>query len=191
MFMKLGKTIVWSFILLILVAALYRVIPGRPYGFAPQWAMAIFAGAIVRDKKFALIIPVLSMFFSDLFYQILYSSGLTNMQGFYEGQWQNYLLFGLLTFIGFLIKKINVINVLLASIAAPTIYFILSNLILWAGWSGTRGLGRPKTWDGLLLCYNDALPFYRTSLISTLVFSAILFGSFYIISRNSTKTVTA
>jgi Family of unknown function (DUF6580) len=189
--MKLGKTIVWSFILLILVAALYRVIPGRPYGFAPQWAMAVFAGAIIKDRKFALIVPVLSMFFSDMFYQILYSSGLTTMQGFYEGQWQNYLLFGSLTFIGFLIKKINVISVLLASIAAPTIYFILSNLILWAGWTGTRGLGRPKTWDGLLLCYNDALPFYRTSLISTMVFSAILFGSFYIISRNATKAVTA
>ena len=189
--MKLGKTIVWSFILLILVAALYRVIPGRPYGFAPQWAMAIFAGVIIKDKKFALIIPVLSMFFSDMFYQILYASGLSDMQGFYEGQWQNYLLFGMLTLIGFLIKKINVLNVLLASIAAPTIYFILSNLVLWGGWSGTRGLGRPKTWDGLLLCYNDALPFYRTSLISTLVFSAILFGSFYIISRNSTKTITA
>jgi hypothetical protein len=153
--------------------------------------MAIFAGAIIKDKKFALIIPVLSMFFSDMFYQILYASGLSNMQGFYEGQWQNYLLFGSLTFIGFLIRKINLVNVLIASIAAPTIYFILSNLILWAGWSGTRGLGRPKTWDGLMLCYNDALPFYRTSLISTMVFSAILFGSFYIISRYSTKAVTA
>ncbi|MFI5155206.1 MAG: DUF6580 family putative transport protein [Chitinophagales bacterium] len=189
--MKLSKTIIWSFVLLVFVAALYRVIPGRPYGFAPQWAMAIFAGAVIKDRKFALIIPVLSMFFSDMFYQILYSSGLSDMQGFYEGQWQNYILFGSLTFIGFLVKKINLVNVLLAAIAAPTAYFILSNLILWAGWSGTRGLGRPKTWDGLILCYNDALPFYRTSLISTLVFSGILFGSFIIISKYSARTATA
>lgn len=189
--MKLSKTIIWSFVLLILVAAIYRVIPGRPYGFAPQWAMAVFAGAIIKDKKFALIIPVLSMFFSDMFYQVLYASGLSDMQGFYEGQWQNYILFGSLTFVGFFIKKINIVSVLLASVAAPTIYFILSNLILWAGWTGTRGLGRPKTWDGLVLCYNDALPFYRTSVISTIVFSAILFGSFFIISRNSTKVVSA
>jgi hypothetical protein len=189
--MKLSKTIVWSFILLVIVAAFYRIIPGRPYGFAPQWAMAIFAGAVIKDKKFALIIPVLSMFFSDMFYQVLYASGLSDMQGFYEGQWQNYILFGSLSFIGFLIKRINVVNVLMASIAAPTIYFILSNLILWAGWSGTRGLGRPKTWDGLLLCYNDALPFYRTSIESTIVFSAILFGSFYFITRNAVRTATA
>jgi hypothetical protein len=189
--MKLNKTIVWSFITLVVVAALYRVIPGRPYGFAPQWAMAIFAGAVIRDKKFALIIPVLSMFFSDLLYQVLYSSGLSDLPGFYEGQWQNYILFGSLTFIGMMIRKINLLNIALASLASPTVYFILSNFVLWAGWTGTRGLGRPKTWAGLMQCYNDALPFYRTSLIATMVFSGILFGSYYLVTRNAQKTVTA
>jgi Family of unknown function (DUF6580) len=173
-----------------IVAALYRVIPGRPFGFAPQLAMAIFAGAVIKDRKFALIIPVLSMFFSDMFYQILYSSGLSTIQGFYEGQWQNYLLFGLMTFVGFMIRKINVINVITASFIAPTLYFILSNFILWAG-TGTRGLGRPKTWSGLMQCYNDALPFYRMSLLATLVFSGIFFGTYYLISKNASKTVTA
>lgn len=189
--MKLNKTIIWSLILLVAVAALYRIIPGRPYGFAPQWAMALFAGAIIKDKKWALIIPVLSMFISDLLYQILYNAGLSNMPGFYEGQWQNYVLFGLLAFIGFLIRKLNVLNILIASLAAPTVYFILSNLILWAGWTGTRGLGRPKTWSGLLLCYNDALPFYWTSLAATVVFSGVLFGSYYLINRNAVKMANA
>ena len=78
-----------------------------------------------------------------------------------------------------------------ASLAAPTIYFILSNFILWAGWTGTRGLGRPKTFDGLLLCYNDAIPFYRTSLYATVIFSAILFGAYYLIRKNSLKPTTA
>ena len=63
--MKPSKNIVWSFVLLVIIAALYRIIPGRPFGFAPQWAMAIFAGAVIRDKKWAFIIPVLSMFVSD------------------------------------------------------------------------------------------------------------------------------
>jgi hypothetical protein len=187
--MKLNKNMVASLILLVLVASLYRIIPGRPYGFAPQWAMAIFAGAVIRDKKLAMILPVLSMFFSDMFYQILYSNGLSDIPGFYEGQWQNYILFGLLTFIGFQIRKLNVLNILLASLAAPTVYFILSNLILWAGWSGTRGLGRPKTWTGLMQCYNDALPFYRTSLFATVIFSALLFGSYFLISRNAERKV--
>jgi hypothetical protein len=189
--MKLNKTIIWSLILLVVVAALYRIIPGRPYGFAPQWAMALFAGAVIKDKKWALIIPVLSMFISDLLYQLLYNAGLSSIPGFYEGQWQNYVLFGLLAFVGFLIRKMNVLNILIASLVAPTVYFILSNFVLWAGWTGTRGLGRPKTWDGLMLCYTDALPFYRTSLIATVVFSGILFGSYYLINRNAAKTANA
>lgn len=189
--MKVDKNFGWAVILLILIAALYRVIPNRPFGFAPQWAIAVFAGAIIRDKKLALAIPILSMFFSDMFFQILYSSELSSTPGFYEGQWQNYVLFGLLTFIGFAIRKINVLNIFLASIAAPTVYFILSNFILWAGWSGTRGYGRPRTWGGLILCYSDGVPFYRTSIFATFIFSAILFGTYYLLRRNSVKTATA
>ena len=189
--MKLNKSIIPALLLLTLVAALYRSIPGRPWGFAPQWAMALFAGAVIKDKKWAFALPVLSMFISDLIYQFLYVNGLSTISGFYDGQWQNYLLFALLVTIGFFIKKISVLNVFIASLAAPTVYFILSNFVLWAGWSGTRGLGRPKTISGLMQCYTDALPFYRTSLIATIVFSAILFGIYYFISKKQTTLVTA
>jgi hypothetical protein len=188
--MQLSKRIFWTFTLLMIVAALYRVIPGRPYGFAPQWAMAIFAGAVIKDKKFALIIPVLSMFFSDMLFQILYTSGLSSMPGFYEGQWQNYTLFGLMTFIGFMVKKINVPSIISASLITPSVYFILSNFIVWAGSSGSRGLGRPKSLSGLLQCFVDGLPFYRVSLIATLIFSGIFFGSYYLISKYDSKTAT-
>ena len=52
------KSIIWALILLIVVAAVYRVIPGRPWGFAPQWAMALFAGAMIKDKKWAFALPL-------------------------------------------------------------------------------------------------------------------------------------
>ena len=181
--MKSYKNIVWSFFLLVIIAAVYRIIPGRPFGFAPQWAMAIFAGAVIKDKKWAFIIPVLSMFISDLFYQVLYLGGATNMPGFYEGQWQNYVLFALLVFVGMAIKKFNIIQVAAASLAAPTLYFLASNFLLWASNGTTRGLNRPKTFSGLMQCYVDAVPFYRMSILATLIFSAILFGS-YLFIRN-------
>jgi hypothetical protein len=179
--MKPTKNIVRSFILLIIIAAVYRIIPGRPYGFAPQWAMAVFAGVVIRDKKWALIIPVLSMFISDLLYQILYMSGVGNMPGFYEGQWQNYVLFALLAFVGMAVKKINVTQIAIASFVAPTVYFLASNFLLWASNGTTRGLDRPKTLNGLMLCYSDGIPFFRMSILATLVFSGILFGSYYLI----------
>ena len=188
--MKISKSVIIAMVLLVLVAALYRVFPNRPLGFAPQYAMAIFGGVIfVNNKKWAFLLPILSMFLSDLLFQVLYSNHLTSMQGFYEGQWQNYLLFAALTSIGFFIRKINVLNISIASIAAPSVFFLFSNLVVWAGWQGTRGFGRPKTLNGLLQCYADALPFYPNSIYSTLLFSCILFGSYYLI-KNDQKKIT-
>jgi hypothetical protein len=128
------------------------------------------------------------MFISDLFYQALYLGGITNMQGFYEGQWQNYLLFTLLVFVGMAIKKLNFLQITVASFAAPTIYFLASNFLVWASNGTTRGLDRPKTLDGLMLCYTDGIPFYRMSILATLVFSAILFGSYFFIRNSQTVT---
>jgi hypothetical protein len=188
--MKTNKSIISSLVLLIVVAAVYRSIPGRPMGFAPQIAMALFAGAVIKDRKWAIIFPVLSMFLSDVLYHFLYKAGVTDLSGFYEGQWQNYLLFAGLVFIGFLIKKINVLNVLAGSLAAAIIYFITSNFIVWAGWQGTRGYSRPKTWDGLMMCYTDGIPFFKTSIVATLIFSTVLFGAYYLINRKSAQLKT-
>ena len=179
--MKFTKSFIVALILLVLVAALYRIAPNRPMGFAPQYAMAIFGGAVfIKNKKWAFVLPLLSMFLSDLLYQLLYINGLSATQGFYSGQWENYLLIGSLTCIGFFIRKINVPNVLIASIASPTVYFFLSNFVVWLGGGG---LQRPKTWDGLMQCYRDGLPFYPNSLYATLLFSTILFGGFYLVKN--------
>ncbi len=185
--MKSSKNLVWSFLLLVIIAALYRVIPGRPFGFAPQWAMAVFAGAVIRDRKWAFIIPVLSMFISDLFYQLLYMGGMTAIPGFYDGQWQNYLLFAGLVFVGFAVKKLNVLQITAASFAAPTLYFLVSNFLVWASNGAARGLDRPKTFSGLLLCYTDGIPFYQMSILATLVFSGILFGSYYLFQKSGQR----
>jgi len=183
--MKITKQVVVSFILLVIIASLYRIMPGRPYGFAPQMAMAIFGGAVIKDKKLAFLLPLLSMFISDALYEILYRNGVGNMRGFYEGQITNYILFASMTIFGFLIRKINVAKVILASLAAPTAFFLLSNFFVWLSSSPDAGYARPKTFNGLLMCFNDGLPFYPWSVASTLIFSAILFGGYYLFTRNS------
>lgn len=184
--MKISKQVVFSFFLLIAIASLYRIMPGRPYGFAPQIAMAIFGGAIIKDKKLAFLLPLLSMFISDALYEILYRNGVGTIKGFYEGQITNYILFGAMTVFGFFIKKLKVSQILIASLAAPITFFILSNFFVWLSSSPDAGLNRPKTFSGLLMCYNDGLPFfYPWSIVSTLLFSAILFGGYYLFTRNT------
>jgi hypothetical protein len=181
--MKITKQIAVSFILLVVIASLYRIMPGRPWGFAPQLAMAIFGGAVIKDKKFAFLLPLLSMFFSDALYEVLYRNGVGNIRGFYDGQLTNYVLFGLMVFFGFLIKNFNIGRIALASVLAPTAYFFLSNFMVWASNSPLAGLGRPKTFGGLLLTLGDGLPFYAWSVAATFIFSAILFGSYYLVTK--------
>lgn len=190
--MKINKSIVVSFILLIVVSALYRAWDGRPFGFAPQMAMAIFGGAIIKDKRWAILMPLLSIFLSDLLYEALYMNGLSTIKGFYfgEGQITNYILILGLTVFGFLMRRINILNVIAFSISGSLLFFITSNFFTWLGGGG---FARPKTWDGLLLCYNDALAFYReyglikgfvgNIVLGDLFFSFILFGSYYLLSK--------
>lgn len=184
--MKLNNTTFWSFVLLVAVASLYRIMPHGTYGFPPQLAMAVFAGAIIKDKRFSFLMPLSSMFLSDLLFQGLYALGYSNTPGFYEGQWVNYLLIGSLTVFGFWAKNLKPGNILAASLAAPSFYFIASNLVVWAGGGG---LGRSKDAAGLVQCYVDALPFYYASLAATVVFSAVLFGVYRLfIAQKTAKT---
>ncbi len=172
---------------MVLVSALYRILPNRPMGFAPQLAIALFSGALfVKDKKWAFALPLFSMFLSDLLYQVLYSYGISPIMGFYDGQWINYLLFAAITCFGFMIRKNNPANMLVAALAAPTTHFLVSNFLVWISDRGF-GLNRPKTFSGLLLTYEDALPFYRNSVIATVVFSAVLFGTYYFAQKFTVK----
>lgn len=179
--MKLNRSVLLSFGLMILAASLYRVWPNRPFGFAPQWAIAVFAGAMIKDKKLAFLLPLVSMFLSDMLYQLLYNNGASPILGFYSGQWLNYLLFASVTVFGFAIaKRISVVNVLAASLAAPSAFFLLSNFTVWAGGGGYQ---RPLTGAGLLQCYADGVPFYQMSLLATPVFSAVLFGVYLLVNK--------
>lgn len=177
--MKLNRQLIINFILLIVVASLYRVMP-RPFGFAPQIAMALFAGAVVKDKRLAFAFPLLSMFLSDLLYQVLFINGLTSIEGFYSGQLENYLMITSLTLIGFLMNSQKVVTLIGGFLAGPTAYFLISNFSVWIGGGGYQ---RPKTLEGLMMCYADGIPFYQMSIFSTIVFGAVLFGAHKLIVK--------
>jgi uncharacterized membrane protein YhhN len=190
--MKLNKSVLLSFGLLLLSASLYRAWPDRPYGFAPQMAMALFGGAVIKDKRWAFLLPLLSMLISDIAYQALYMNGLTSIKGFYSGQALNYLLIAGITLFGFLLKKINFLRVAAFSLAGSILFFLTSNFAVWAGGGG---FGRPKTFDGLMMCYYDGLAFlrdyglikgfYGNVVIGDLFFCTLLFGTYYLLNRSA------
>jgi hypothetical protein len=183
--MKLNKYTLLSFLMLVFLAALYRAIPGRPWGFAPQFAMAIFGGAVFADKKLSFLLPILSLLISDVVYELLYINGLFEIRGFYDGMWLNYLLFGSLTVVGFFIDANKLSSIAKGAFAAPTLFFLASNFVTWVG---NGGFQRAKTFSGLMQTYIDGIPFYANSVVATVVFGAFLFGVNYMMAGKLIKS---
>lgn len=182
--MKKDHSIFISFVLLVLMASLYRILPNRPFGFAPQIAMALFAGSIVQDKKYSFLLPIFSMLVSDIIYEMLYHYHISSIPGFYSGQLVNYILFAGLTVVGFAVNQAKPVQILTGAIAGTTLYFMLSNFAVWigGGWD-IANQPYPKTITGLLHCYSEAIPFYKNSLYATVIFSALLFGGYFLINK--------
>lgn len=182
--MKKDQSIITSMILLVLMASLYRILPGRPLGFAPQIAMALFAGSVVKDKKYSFLLPLFSMLISDILYELLFTLHISSVPGFYSGQVMNYIFFVGLTVVGFAINELKPVQIISGSIAGSTAYFLLSNFAVWIG--GGLDIANqpyPKSFAGLMHCYTEAIPFYKGSLYATLFFSVVLFGGYFIINK--------
>ncbi len=168
----------------VLFSVVYRVQPYRVNGFNPSLALAVFTGFLFnKNKKWAFALPLISMFLSDVIYQFLYINNLGTVKGFY-GWWQiaNYASLVAVAAVGFYIKKNNALQVGIAGIAGATLFFILSNFFVWAEGMGYQ---HSYTLTGLITCYIDGIPFYNYSLTSTLIFSAVLFGVYYLITNPS------
>lgn len=186
--MKANRSNLVILFLLILAAALYRVWDSRPMGFAPQIAMALFAGSVSKDKRIAFLFPILSLFVSDLLYQFLYSQGLSTIKGFYSGQFLNYLIIASITIIGFFIKKTKVAHIVFGSVAGAIYFFLVSNFTVWIGGGlDINNQPYPKTFNGLILCYIEALPFFKWSVAATLLFNGVFFGCYHLLGKTLLK----
>ncbi len=160
--------------LLVLLAAFSRLLP-HPPNFAPIGAMALFGAAYLSKKYFAFIIPIASMWLSDLVLNnIVYGQYFDHFVWAYQGFYWTYGAFIVIGLIGFaLLKKIKIQNILLASLLASISFFIISNFGVW-----TSGTMYPKTFSGLITCYSAGLPFLKNTFMGDMVYSGILFGVF-------------
>lgn len=171
--------------LLILLAAASRVIM-YPHNFSPIIGMALFAGAVFTDKKYACFLPLTAMFLSDVVFEI---SGIA--KGFYgPGQVVNYLLLAAITVIAFTMKKIQPVRVAAYSIFSSLLFYVFSNLSFFLIDNPVYHT-YPQTGNGLVQCYIAALPFLKTGMIADLVYSGLLFGVFALISKPAVRTVHA
>lgn len=184
--MKTGRLIIFTLILVAITTACKFFLGPDPgwSGFSPVIAIALLAGFIIKQKDTAFILPLLALFLSDVMIQFLYTQDLFPYAGFYSGQWKNYLLLLSASLIGFLLKGKSYGTLTAGAIAAPTLYFLVSNFMVW---QATTEAAYAKSFEGLMTCYTAALPFYRNSLIATLVFLPVLLFLYNYSTRNKAE----
>ena len=142
--------------------------------FTPVVAIALFSGAYV-NRKFAFILPLGLMLVTDLVI------GLHSAVVF---TWGSMLL---IPVIGLYIrKKRGLLSVLSASIGSAVLFFMITNFGVWL----TTGL-YARNMAGLIQCYQLAIPFFRVTLLSTLVYSSIFYAAYELIAVRVKNTQLA
>lgn len=161
--------------LIIVATAFSRLIP-HPSNFSPLVAVALFGGAYYSKKLTSYLIPLLSIWLSDV---VLNYAFYQNFVPFYNGALFTYAAVGLVVLFGtVLVKKVKASNVLLASLISSVVFFLVSNFGVWASTAMYT-----KDLAGLTTCYIAGLPFFQNSVIGDLVYSAAIFGLFELAQR--------
>lgn len=151
---------------IILFAAVMRLVPHYP-NFTPVAAIALFGGAHFSKRWLAFLVPVTALLISDL------------LLGFHNMMLPVYLSFALVVLLGgFLKKNVRPLPVIGVSLAASTLFFLITNFAVWLG-----SPFYPPTISGLINCYAMAIPFYHSGLLGDLFYSGVFFGGYYLIEQ--------
>lgn len=152
------------------ILALTRIIP-HPPNFTPILASAIIAPLLIRDRLFGMAIPIFAMFLSDI------------IIGFHPYQFVIYSSLLLIALVSPMHK--NYFGLGLMAIGGSVFFFITSNFAVWIIWDYY-----PKTIDGLINCYTLAIPFFKNTLISTCLFTALFIFSIKYIELVNKKFIS-
>ncbi len=150
-------------LVLILFAAFSRLIPHAP-NFTPLISTALFAGAYLQ-KRFAFLVPLAALLMSDL------------VIGFYDFGSMAFVYgsFLLIAAIGLTMNsKVSAARIAGLSLVGAVLFFVVTNFGVWL----LPNSMYPKTLAGLVECYIMAIPFFGNTVLSTLVYSAVMFGAY-------------
>lgn len=144
---------------MVLAAAAARLLP-HPPNFTPIAALALFGGASFDNKRAAFLVPLAALFLSDL------------VTGFDAILPVVYGSFMLITCLGFWVRRQPGLGRLaLATAGGAVLFFVITNLGFWL-----FETYYPKSLAGFADCFVAAIPFFRNTLLSDMLYSALLFG---------------
>ena len=149
--------IILSFLYISGILALGRLIP-HPPNFTPILAAAIFAPYIIRDRWMAMAVPLMAMFIGDVFI------------GFHPYMFWVYGAIALSTVISRRSMHLGkYVPLATMTIVSSVLFFTITNFAVWIMWDYY-----PNTLEGLIMCYTMAIPFFQNTVLSTIVYTALM-----------------
>jgi hypothetical protein len=162
-----------TLVLIVLAAAATRLLP-HPPNFTAMTALALFGGSYFSDRRLAVGVPLLALLLSDLALGVYWQWDYRAIQGH---MWVQYLSFLGIVCMGFMLRESRgAWRVGAVAFAASCLFFIVTNFAEWVfqPWY-------PKTAAGLAASYVAGIPFFRSTLIGDLFYTALMFGGFHLL----------
>jgi len=130
--------------------------------FTPAIALALFGGFYLKKRQ-AIILPVAFMAVSDIFL------------GYHSTMLFTWGSVGLIAALGFWGRQHKSWTTMAGtSLFSAVLFFVVTNFGTWLAGDHLY----PLTLDGLKECYVMAIPFFRSTLLSTLIYSIVFFGAY-------------
>jgi hypothetical protein len=150
----------WLIAALLLLGIVARLVP-HPWNATPVMAIALFGGAYL-SKRWAILLPLAIVAISDV---------LIGWHDTVPFTWGAFVLTGMLAW--WIRTRPSPFRILASALAGSTVFFLMTNFGVWVA----GGL-YPRTADGLWRCYVAAIPFFRSTVLGDLVYTAALFGGY-------------
>jgi hypothetical protein len=153
---------------LVLVAIASRVVFNelQIFNFSAVMAAALFGGAYITNRALKYAIPVAAMLATDAIIGV-YNLGI--MASVYGA-------FLFTVFLGDTWSGKSTLGRYVGSVLGGSLsFFVLTNLAVF---SFGDGMMYPHTFAGLVSCFEMAIPFYRNTLLSDLLFTTVFFGGY-------------
>lgn len=148
---------------LLTIGFLSRLVP-HVWNFTPVLALALLSGTALNGW-WRFVVPLVFMVVTDV------------ILGFYPSIVINWVALAACVGIGiWLGRKPSWTRIGAGSLAAAVVFFVISNFGVWLE-------SYPKTVAGFVDCYVLALPFFRNSLLSTMVYGYVLIGGYAWMAR--------
>lgn len=159
--------------------AVYFAAGALPWNFTPVEAMALFGGAYFADRRLGIAVPLIAMLVADCVIAF-------TLPAAWVRDWLGtlpfvYFCIAMTAVGGFALRgKVSAPKVAIGAFASAVLFFAVTN---FATWLTARPDAGAACTGSLTACYVAAIPFFRGTLAGTVLWSALLFGGFALLSR--------